>query len=53
MAFCPGLGVSLIVVDPWIHPMEGVEQGLVKEAWVEAGFEYRASPRNLVVFGVR
>ena len=53
MAFCAGVVESLIVVDRWVYLMEGVEKGLVKEAWVEAGFEYGVSPRNLVVVGVR
>ncbi|KAG0133785.1 hypothetical protein HOY82DRAFT_555610 [Tuber indicum] len=53
MAFCAGVVESLIVVDRWVYLMEGVEKGLVKEAWVEAGFEYGISPRNLVVVGVR
>ncbi|CUS07598.1 unnamed protein product [Tuber aestivum] len=53
MAFCAGVVESLIVVDRWVYLMEGVGKGLLKEAWVEAGFEYGASPRNLVVVGVR
>ncbi|PWW71828.1 hypothetical protein C7212DRAFT_287378 [Tuber magnatum] len=53
MAFCAGVVESLIVVDRWVYLMEGVEKGLVKEAWVEVGFEYGVSPRNLVVVGVR
>ncbi|RPB03878.1 hypothetical protein L873DRAFT_1833550 [Choiromyces venosus 120613-1] len=53
MAFCAGVVESLIVVDRWVYLMEGVEKGLLKEAWVEVGFEYGVSPRNLVVVGVR
>ena len=43
---------SLIVVDRWVYLMGG-GGGLVKEAWVEAGFEYGVSLRNLGVAGVR
>lgn len=53
MAFCAGVVESLIVVDRWTYLMEGVENGDLKDAWVEAAFEYGLSPRNLVVVGVR
>ncbi|KLJ13046.1 hypothetical protein EMPG_12003 [Blastomyces silverae] len=50
MAFSAGVVESLIVVDRWLFLGE---QAGVKEAWVEAVFEYQQSPRNLVVVGVK
>ncbi|KKZ67327.1 hypothetical protein EMCG_06976 [[Emmonsia] crescens] len=50
MAFSAGVVESVIVVDRWLFLRE---QAGVKEAWVEAVFEYQQSPRNLVVVGVK
>lgn len=50
MAFSAGVVEAAIVVDRWSW-LE--EQGEVREAWVEAVFEYGFSPRNLVVVGVK
>jgi hypothetical protein len=49
MAFSAGIVESLIVLDRWLYLKEmGCEK-----AWVEAAFDYSASPRNLVVVGIR
>jgi hypothetical protein len=50
MAFSAGVVESVIVVDRWLWLRE---QGEVEKAWVEPVFEYRHSPRNLVVVGVK
>lgn len=50
MAFSAGVVESVIVVDRWLWLREQEEVG---EAWVEAVFEYKYSPRNLVVVGVK
>ncbi|KAM4056278.1 methyltransferase [Hirsutella rhossiliensis] len=51
MAFSATAVESLIVADRWTYL---VEHGhLVKQAWVETVFDYRQSPRNLVVVGVK
>ncbi|EMC94253.1 hypothetical protein BAUCODRAFT_226453 [Baudoinia panamericana UAMH 10762] len=49
MAFSAGVVEAAIVVDRWLWLKE---QGIV-DAWVEAVFDYRLSPRNLVVVGVK
>jgi hypothetical protein len=51
MAFSAGVVESLIVVDRWLFLKEHSE--LVKDAWVEAVFDYHQSPRNLVVVGIK
>ncbi|KAK8154218.1 methyltransferase domain-containing protein [Phyllosticta citribraziliensis] len=50
MAFAAGVVEAMIVVDRycWLREQEGV-----KRAWVQTGFEYGLSPRNLVVVGVK
>ncbi|KAF8425475.1 methyltransferase domain-containing protein [Tirmania nivea] len=64
MAFCAGVVESLIVIDRWVWLREHMVEedgregvwgdGLVVErCWVEAGFGYEFSPRNLVVVGVK
>ncbi|KAH0606407.1 uncharacterized protein H6S33_004068 [Morchella sextelata] len=53
MAFCAGVVESLVVVDRFAYLSEAKERGELRECWVEAGFEYSESPRNLVVVGVR
>ncbi|KAK4544263.1 hypothetical protein LTR36_004473 [Oleoguttula mirabilis] len=50
MAFSAGAVEAAIVVDRWLWLRE--QEG-VREAWVEAVFDYRVSPRNLVVVGVK
>ena len=50
MAFSAGVLESLIVVDRWLYLKEQPE---VDVAWVEAIFDYKQSPRNLAVVGVK
>lgn len=50
MAFSASVVESVIVVDRWIYLKE---QAGVKDCWVEAVFEYKQSPRNLVVVGIK
>lgn len=51
MAVSAGVVEAAIVVDRWCWL--GEQEGVVEESWVEAVFEYRLSPRNLVVVGVK
>lgn len=48
MAFSAEVVESIIVVDRWLYLRE---QPMVKDCWVQAVFDYRLSPRNLVVVG--
>jgi hypothetical protein len=50
MAFSAGVVESVIVVDRWLWLQEQEE---VERAWVEPVFEYKQSPRNLVVVGIK
>jgi hypothetical protein len=50
MAFSAGVIEAAIVVDRWLWLRE---QKDIKAAWVEPLFDYRLSPRNLVVVGVK
>ena len=50
MAFSAGVVESTIVVDRWLYLKE---QAVVKECWVEPIFDYKKSPRNLVVVGIK
>lgn len=50
MAFSAGVVESIIVVDRWLYLREQAE---VKDCWVEAVFDYKHSPRNLVVVGIK
>lgn len=50
MAFSAGLIEALIVADRWTFLREQPE---VEDAWVEAVFDFKQSPRNLVVVGVK
>ena len=50
MAFSAGVVESIIVVDRWLFLRE---QECVKECWVEPVFDYKFSPRNLVVVGIK
>ncbi|ELR02514.1 hypothetical protein VC83_08821 [Pseudogymnoascus destructans] len=51
MAFSAGVVESLIVTDRWLFLREHPK--LVKDCWVEAVFDYKQSPRNLVVVGIK
>ena len=50
MAFSASVVESCIVVDRWLYLREQAE---VRDCWVESVFEYKHSPRNLVVVGIR
>ena len=50
MAFSALAVESLIVSDRWMFLKE---QSEVKDAWVETVFDYKLSPRNLVVVGIK
>jgi hypothetical protein len=50
MAFSAGVVESLIATDRWLW-LE--EQECVEQAWVETVFDYRLSPRNLCVIGIK
>lgn len=50
MAFSAGVVESLIAVDRYLFLRE---QDSVQECWVEAVFDYKHSPRNLVVVGIK
>ena len=50
MAFSAGVVESTIVVDRWLWLKEQEE---VRDCWVEAVFDYKQSPRNLVVVGIK
>ena len=51
MAFSAIVIESLIVTDRWLFLKE--HQDIVKDAWVEAVFDFQQSPRNMVVVGVK
>ncbi|KAF2971922.1 hypothetical protein GQX73_g1688 [Xylaria multiplex] len=51
MAFSAIIVESLIVTDRWLFLRQ--HSDLVQDAWVETVFDYRQSPRNLVVVGVK
>ncbi|OTB05205.1 hypothetical protein M426DRAFT_22070 [Hypoxylon sp. CI-4A] len=51
MAFSAMVTESLIVTDRWLFLRQHSE--LVQDCWVETVFDYRESPRNLVVVGVK
>ncbi|GAB7347295.1 hypothetical protein MBLNU459_g3379t1 [Dothideomycetes sp. NU459] len=50
MAFSAGVIEAVIVVDRWLFLKE---QDEVEEAWVEPVFDFKQSPRNLVVVGIK
>lgn len=50
MAFSAGVVESAIVVDRWLYLKEQEE---VSDCWVETVFDYKQSPRNLVVVGIK
>lgn len=51
MAFSAGVVESLIVTDRWLFLKEHGD--IVQDCWVESVFDYKESPRNLVVVGVK
>jgi hypothetical protein len=53
MGFSAAVVEAIIVVDRWQFLREHIPLGIVKDCWVEPVFEYRESPRNLVVVGVK
>ena len=50
MAFSASVVESTIVVDRWLYLKEQQE---VRDCWVETVFDYKQSPRNLVVVGIK
>lgn len=50
MAFSAGVVEAVVVTDRWLWLKEQEE---VEQAWVEPVFEYKYSPRNLVVVGIK
>ena len=50
MAFSASVVESTIVVDRWLWLKEQEE---VRDCWVEAVFDYKQSPRNLVIVGIK
>ena len=50
MAFSASVVESTIVVDRWLYLKE---QAQVRDCWVETVFDYKQSPRNLVVVGIK
>ena len=50
MAFSAGVVESIMVVDRWLYLTEQAE---VEDCWVETVFQYKQSPRNLVVVGIK
>lgn len=50
MAFSASVIESAIVADRWLYLTEQKE---VKDCWVETVFDYKRSPRNLVVVGIK
>ncbi|KAH8165751.1 hypothetical protein CIB48_g2484 [Xylaria polymorpha] len=51
MAFSAVVVESLIVTDRWLFLRQ--HSDLVHDCWVETVFDYRQSPRNLVVVGIK
>ena len=51
MAFSAGVVESIILTDRWLFLKE--QDDVVADCWVEAVFEYKQSPRNLVVVGIK
>ncbi|KAJ9661674.1 hypothetical protein H2198_001850 [Neophaeococcomyces mojaviensis] len=50
MAFSANVIESTILVDRWLWLKE---QEVVEDAWVQSVFDYRLSPRNMVVVGIK
>ncbi|KAI3396443.1 hypothetical protein diail_12163 [Diaporthe ilicicola] len=51
MAFSAAVVESLIVTDRWLFLKEHID--VVQDCWVESVFDYKESPRNLVVVGIK
>lgn len=51
MAFSAGVVESLIVTDRWLFLKE--HSDIVQDCWVEAVFDHKLSPRNMVVVGIK
>lgn len=51
MAFSATVVESMIVTDRWLYLRE--QGDVVKHCWVEPVFDYKLSPRNLVVVGIK
>ncbi|KAK0652038.1 methyltransferase domain-containing protein [Cercophora newfieldiana] len=51
MAFSACVVESLIVTDRWLFLKE--HSDIVRDCWVETVFDYRESPRNLVIVGIK
>ncbi|KAK0616002.1 methyltransferase domain-containing protein [Bombardia bombarda] len=51
MAFSACVVESLIVTDRWLFLKE--HSDIVRDCWVETVFDFRESPRNLVVVGIK
>ncbi|KAK0728193.1 methyltransferase domain-containing protein [Lasiosphaeria miniovina] len=51
MAFSACVVESLIVTDRWLFLRE--HSDIVRDCWVETVFDYRESPRNLAVVGIK
>ncbi|KAK8065629.1 hypothetical protein PG997_012376 [Apiospora hydei] len=51
MAFSAGVVESLIVTDRWLFLKQHTD--LVEQCWVESVFDFKESPRNLVVVGIK
>ncbi|KIW18192.1 hypothetical protein PV08_02480 [Exophiala spinifera] len=50
MAFSAGVVESIIVTDRWLYLRE---QPCVQDCWVDIVFDYKHSPRNFVVVGIK
>lgn len=50
MAFSAGVVESIIVTDRWLYLRE---QPCVEDCWVDIVFDYKHSPRNFVVVGIK
>ncbi|KAJ0164948.1 hypothetical protein CTA2_12794 [Colletotrichum tanaceti] len=51
MAFSATVVESLIVTDRWLFLREHTD--VVRDCWVETVFDYKESPRNMVVVGIK
>ncbi|CAI4210380.1 unnamed protein product [Parascedosporium putredinis] len=51
MAFSAAVVEAMIVTDRWLFLKE--HSDLVKHCWVESVFDYKQSPRNLVIVGIK
>jgi NADH:ubiquinone oxidoreductase subunit 3 (subunit A) len=51
IAFSACVVESLIVTDRWLFLRE--HSDIIQDCWVEAVFDYRESPRNLVIVGIK